>query len=185
MTRTTRIRQATNSYSPAFSATNRGKNPSNSTTSHQTVDGNPVDSRKDPNPPTASPGRPIPKLSAESQVLYDLITRIDVSVRQISSEIALLRTELAQKPSYEEMHKYVDGAFLDLNSRLQKIEEKYTQTSQQTDEIREIVREETFCHHEAQRRKMNIIVKNIPELEGVDDVTQVKSSQALLLTKGK
>ena len=167
MTRTTRIRQATNSYSPAFSATNRGKNPSNSTTSHQTVDGNPVDSKKDPNPPTASPGRPIPKLSAESQVLYDLITRIDVSVRQISSEIALLRTEL------------------DHNSRLQKIEEKYTQTSQQTDEIREIVREETFCHHEAQRRKMNIIVKNIPELEGVDDITQVKSSQALLLTKGK
>lgn len=174
MTRTTRIRQATNSYSPAFSATNRGKNPSNSTTSHQTVDGNPVDSRKDPNPPSTSPGRPIPKLSAESQVLYDLITRIDISVRQISSEIALLRTELAQKPSYEEMHKYVDGAFLDLNSRLQKIEEKYTQTSQQTDEIREIVREETFCHHEAQRRKMNIIVKNLPEQEGVDDVTQVK-----------
>ena len=85
-------------------------------------------------------------------MLYDLITRIDISVRQISSEIALLRTELAQKPSYEEMHKYVDGAFLDLNSRLQKIEEKCTQTSQQTDEIREIVREETFCHHEAHER---------------------------------
>ncbi|KAK2702064.1 hypothetical protein QYM36_019322 [Artemia franciscana] len=90
---------------------------------------------------------------------------IDISVRQISSEIALLRTELAQKPSNEEMHKYVDGVFLDLNSRLQKIEEKYTQTSQQTDEIREIIREETFCHHEAQRRKINIIVKNLPEQE--------------------
>ncbi|KAK2714379.1 hypothetical protein QYM36_008817 [Artemia franciscana] len=51
---------------------------------------------------------------------------------------------------------------------------KDTQTSQQTDEIREIVREETFCHHEAQLRKMNIIVKNLPEQEGVDDVTQVK-----------
>ena len=90
------------------------------------MDGNPVDSRKDPNPPSTSPGRQIPKLSAESQVLYDLITRIDISVRQISSEIALLRTELAQKPSYEEMHKYVDGVFLNLNSRLQRIEEKYT-----------------------------------------------------------
>ncbi|KAK2722294.1 hypothetical protein QYM36_002728 [Artemia franciscana] len=45
---------------------------------------------------------------------------------------------------------------------------------QATDEIREIVREETFCHHEAQRRKMNIIVKKLPEQEGVDDVTQVK-----------
>ena len=67
--------------------------------------------------------------------------------------MALIRTDLGQKPSYEEMHKYVDGAFLDLNSRLQKIEEKYTQTSQQIDEIREIVREEIFCHHEAQRRK--------------------------------
>ena len=98
-------------------------------------------------------------------MLYDLITRIDISVRQISSEIALLRAELAQKPSNEEMHKYVDGAFLDLNSRLQKIEEKYTQTSQQTDEIREIIREETFCHHEAQRGKMNIVVKNLPEQE--------------------
>ncbi|KAK2713653.1 hypothetical protein QYM36_009606 [Artemia franciscana] len=38
----------------------------------------------------------------------------------------------------------------------------------------QIVREETFCHLEAQRRKMNIIVKNLPEQEGVDDVTQVK-----------
>ncbi|KAK2713701.1 hypothetical protein QYM36_009544 [Artemia franciscana] len=139
-----------------------------------TVDGNPTDSRKNPNPPFTSPGRQIPKLSAETQILYDLITRVDISLRQISSEIALLRIELAQKPSYEEMHKYVDVAFLDLNSRLQKIEEKYTQTSQQTDDIREIVREETFCHHDTQRRIMNIIVKKIQEQEGVDDVIQVK-----------
>ncbi|KAK2708563.1 hypothetical protein QYM36_014239 [Artemia franciscana] len=131
----------------------------------RTVDENPVDSRKDPNPPFTSPGKQKPKLSAETQVLFDLITRIDISVRQISSKIALLRTELAQKPSYEEMHKYLDGAYLDLDSRLHKTEEKYTQTSQQTDEIREIVREETFCHHEAQRRKMNIIVKNLPNKE--------------------
>ena len=72
------------------------------------------------------------------------------------------------------MHKYVDGAFLDLNSRLQKIEEKCIQTSQQTEDIREIVREEIFCHHEAQRRKMITIVKNLPKQEGVDDVNKVK-----------
>ena len=107
-------------------------------------------------------------------MLYDLITSIDISIRQISSEITLLGAELAKKPNYEEMHKYVDGAFLDLNSRLKKIEEKYTQTSQQTYEIREIVREVTFCHHEAQERKMNITVKHLPEQKGLDDVTQVK-----------
>ena len=108
------------------------------------MDGNTVDLRKLPNPPFTSLGRQIPKLSAETQILYDLITRVDISLRQISSEIALLRIELAQKPSYEEMHKYVDGAFLDLNSRLQKIEEKYVLHPQSADEGRQIAEDCPF-----------------------------------------
>jgi cell division ATPase FtsA len=72
------------------------------------------------------------------------------------------------------MHHYVDSAFLDLNSRLENIQQIYSQTVVNTDEVRKIVREEAFCLQETERRKTNIIVKNLPKNKNVDDLSEVK-----------
>ena len=60
-------------------------------------------------------------------------------------EIALLRSELAKKPSFEEMHQYADSIFLDLNSKLESIKERNVQTVQNTYENWKIVRQEALC----------------------------------------
>jgi hypothetical protein len=95
-------------------------------------------------------------------------------LKQISSKIALLRSKLAQKSSFDKMHHYVHSAFLDLNSRFENIQQNYSQTVVNTDEVRKIVREEAFCLQETERRKTNIIVKNLPENKNVDDLSKVK-----------
>jgi hypothetical protein len=72
------------------------------------------------------------------------------------------------------MHHYVDSAFLDLNLRLENIQQNYSQTVFITDKVRKIVREEALCLQETERRKTNIIVKNLPKNKNVDDLSEVK-----------
>jgi hypothetical protein len=118
-------------------------------------------SRQGAKSPTRPPNTPAPTLSPEIQVLYDLIAGVDSFVKQIFSEIALLRSELAQKLSFDEMHQYVDSAFLDFNSKLENIQQNYSPTVVNTDEVRKIVREEAFCLEKTERRKIKM--SKLPE----------------------